>query len=79
MDRRKQGFTIPLDSLFRAEWRELIADTLTPATIARTGVFDPRAVQAVLARQASHPNYITSHMVYSLLCFQVWHQQVIQP
>ncbi|HKP29261.1 MAG TPA: asparagine synthase (glutamine-hydrolyzing) [Gemmatimonadales bacterium] len=79
LHRKKQGFTIPLASLFKEQWRELIGDAFTPATIARTGVFDPPAVQAVLERQASHPNYITSHMVYSLLCFQVWHQQAITP
>jgi len=79
MDRRKRGFTIPLASLFKEHWRELIGDALTSAAIARTGVFDPAAVQAVQARQESHPNYITSHMMYSLLCFHVWHQQAIQP
>jgi asparagine synthase (glutamine-hydrolysing) len=78
MDRKKRGFTIPLASLFKEHWRELIGDALTSAAIARTGVFDPAAVQAVLARQESHPNYITSHMMYSLLCFHVWHQQAIQ-
>ncbi len=79
MDRKKQGFTIPLASLFKDHWRDLLGDALAPAAIARSGVFEPLAVQAVLSRQASHPNYITSHMVYSLLCFQVWHQQVIEP
>ena len=79
MDRRKQGFNIPLASLFRDEWRELIGDSLSPSAVERTGVFRPAAVRAVLDRQASHPNYITSHMVYSLLCFHVWHREAVRP
>ena len=73
-DRAKGGFTMPLSRWFKHEWRDLLGDTLGPAAIRRVGVFEPRAVQAVLAHHDAHPGFVTAHMVYTLLCFQTWHE-----
>ena len=72
-DRAKGGFTMPLSRWFQREWRGILGDALAPSALRRVGVLRPEAVQAVLAHHEAHPNYITSHMVYTLLCFQTWH------
>jgi asparagine synthase (glutamine-hydrolysing) len=48
-ERPKQGFTAPLKTWFAKELRDELHARLAPARIARFEVFDPRAVQAVLA------------------------------
>jgi len=72
-DRAKGGFTMPLSRWFQGEWRGILGDALAPSALRRVGVLRPEAVQAVLARHDEHPNYVTSHMVYTLLCLQTWH------
>lgn len=72
-DRPKGGFTIPLSHWFGREWRGLLGDALAPAALRRVGVLRPEAVQAVLAHHDAHPGFTTAHMVYTLLCFQIWH------
>ena len=64
---------MPLSRWFQREWRGILGDALAPSALRRVGVLRPEAVQAVLAHHEAHPNYVTSHMVYTLLCFQTWH------
>jgi len=71
----KRGFTMPLASWLRGPHRALVRDTLAPAAVARTGVFDATAVGEVLAWFEREPTYETGHMVFALLTFQLWHDR----
>jgi len=73
LNRTKRGFTIPLSGWFQREWKSILGDALSPAALRRVGVFQPRGVEAVLAHHQAHPGFTTAHMVYTLLCFQIWH------
>ncbi len=73
--RPKRGFTIPLASWLRNELRTFLYDTLSPAAVRRVGIFDPVVVQELLEYFERTPNFQTAHMVFTLLCFQLWYDQ----
>ena len=72
VSRPKCGFTIPLDSWLRNELREMLLDTLSPDAVRRTGVFDPKVMCELLEYFFRRPNFQTAHMVFTVLCFQLW-------
>jgi asparagine synthase (glutamine-hydrolysing) len=75
LEREKHGFSIPLSDWFRGGLRTWLRDALAPAALRRVGVFEPAAVAQVLAYHDAHPNFLTSHMLFTLVCFQLWHER----
>ena len=75
LTRPKRGFTIPLASWLQAERRDFVHDTLSPQAVRRVGIFDPSAVDDVLAYYEREPHFHTAHMVFTLLCFQLWYDR----
>jgi asparagine synthase (glutamine-hydrolysing) len=75
LNREKHGFSIPLSEWFRGELRTFVRDVLSPSALRRVGVFQPQAVAQVLAYHDANPCFATSHMVFTLLCFQLWHER----
>lgn len=71
LDRKKYGFALPLDAWFRKELRERLLDTLSPAALARSGVFNPSAVQAMVQEHLSGRENV-GHSLFSLLIFELW-------
>ena len=76
VDRRKQGFGVPLGVWFRGNLRELFADTLlSPASLGR-GYFQPafvrRLVDDHLAGRRDH-----TLRLWQLVVFERWHQQYV--
>src|SRR5690606_25242557 len=69
IDRPKQGFAVPVDEWLRARLGGITRDKLT-AFAARTGYFDPAALDAMLARN----DYLT----WYLLNFVLWHELWIE-
>jgi len=53
IERPKQGFTAPMRTWFANELHAELHDRLSPARVARFGVFDPEGVQTLLRDQAS--------------------------
>jgi asparagine synthase (glutamine-hydrolysing) len=76
--RAKRGFDIPLSEWFRGDWRTFVRDTLSPTALRRVGVLQPREVERVIAHHESRPGFTTSHMVFTLLCLQIWHDTCLQ-
>jgi asparagine synthase (glutamine-hydrolysing) len=70
---RKHGFEVPLLRWFRTHLRALIReDLLSRDFVTRQGIFDPDAVQALVARLYSdRPGDLTAQ-VWSLVVFQYW-------
>ena len=69
--RPKTGFGAPLRSWLHGPLRELLGDTLSPATIRRRGVFDGAAVERLIALDKSH-RIDASYPLFALLCVELW-------
>ncbi len=72
--RAKQGFSIPIKSWLRTEFRELLETSLGEACITSGGIFEPGEVSRLkrehLENRANH-----SHVLWGLLVFQHWLQR----
>jgi asparagine synthase (glutamine-hydrolysing) len=71
--RPKHGFDVPLSEWLRGAWRPSVRDVLSPAALRRVGVLRPPAVERVIRYHEARPGFATSHMLFTLLCLQVWH------
>jgi asparagine synthase (glutamine-hydrolysing) len=73
LTRKKQGFPTPVGSWFRNEARDLLWDHLSPAAVARRGLFDPGYVSLLMDE---HENRVADHstLLYGLLNVELWHR-----
>ena len=71
--REKGGFSMPLSEWFRDGWRSFVRDTLDPSALRRAGVIDPSSAGRLIAYHDSQPGFQSSHMLFTLLCFQAWY------
>lgn len=69
--RGKQGFGVPFGPWFRGELAEPLRQVLAPERIRAGGVFDPAAVQQLVAE---HVGRVRDHrkVLWSLLVFELW-------
>jgi asparagine synthase (glutamine-hydrolysing) len=76
LDRKKQGFGVPLDAWFRGNLRELFADTLlSPASLQR-GYFQPAFVRRLVDEQLAGKRDHTLRL-WQLVVFEKWQQQYV--
>lgn len=69
--RPKTGFGAPLRRWMRHELRELLGDLLSEESLKRRGLFDPGAVQRLIA--ANDAGRVDgSYTLLSLLCIEIW-------
>jgi asparagine synthase (glutamine-hydrolysing) len=75
--RTKKGFSMPAESLLRAELKDFVHDALLSRDSACRKFFNPQAVEDTVARQEQGKlsGYQT---VWSLLVFELWHKQFIE-
>jgi asparagine synthase (glutamine-hydrolysing) len=78
IDRRKQGFGVPLDVWFRGSLRELFTDTLLSPRALQRGYFDPAFVRRVVHE---HVSGVRDHAfrLWQLVVLERWHQQYVDP
>ena len=69
--RPKSGFGAPLRRWMRNELRELLGDLLSEASLRRRGLFDPAAVQRLIADNDAG-RVDASYTLLSLLCIEIW-------
>ena len=69
--RRKQGFTVPVGEWLRGPLRPLLGDALAPARLTRQGLFDGRAVEALIAEHERGRRNRWKEL-WALLVFQLW-------
>src|SRR4029079_13967616 len=76
LDRRKQGFGVPLGTWFRGNMRELFADTLLSPSSLQRGYFEPAFVRHIVDE---HLAGTRDHMwqLWQLVVFDRWHQQYV--
>jgi asparagine synthase (glutamine-hydrolysing) len=74
LDRKKIGFDIPLGPWIRDELWDFTTDILSPAGLARHGLFDGAYVERLLAE---HKSGAHNHrqLLWPLIIFQFWHQE----
>jgi len=69
--RPKTGFGAPLRGWMRHELRELLGDLLSEERLKRRGLFDPAAVQRMIAANDAG-RVDASYTLLSLLCIEIW-------
>ncbi len=77
LDRRKEGFSIPIKSWMKGELKPMLLDFLSPSALAATGWFEPAHVQRLIGEHLDgRENH--SHRLWALLMFQMWHHQYMR-
>jgi asparagine synthase (glutamine-hydrolysing) len=75
LQRRKEGFSIPMKNWLRHELKPLMTSLLAPERLRRRGLFEPAEVSRLIdehcARQANH-----AHLLFSLMVFEQWAEGV---
>ena len=71
LDRKKTGFDIPAHDWFRGVLRPLLMDTLTPDAVAAAGIFDGKALGA-LVRDHMERRINVGYHLWGLLTLFLW-------
>ncbi len=74
LNKPKTGFTTPIPVWIRGELKEFVLDTLSPAALKRTGLFNAKFVEKIidehLAGQNDH-----ARRIWSLVSFMLWYEK----
>ena len=74
LDRGKEGFSIPMKNWLRGEWRDLMHELLEDTSLETTGLFRPTGIRALMdEHERGAENH--SHLLWSLMVFQLWRQR----
>jgi asparagine synthase (glutamine-hydrolysing) len=76
LDRRKQGFGIPLGNWFRGGLTGLFADVLDAPSTKQRGYFEPAFVSRLLREHLAGQRDHTPRL-WQLLVFELWHRQYL--
>jgi asparagine synthase (glutamine-hydrolysing) len=76
VERRKQGFGVPLGIWFRGGLRELFADTLLSAASLQRGYFQAPYVRQIVEEHVSGKRDHTLRL-WQLVVFEKWHQRYV--
>jgi asparagine synthase (glutamine-hydrolysing) len=76
LDRRKQGFGVPLGVWFRGNLRELFTDTLLSRSSLQRGYFEPAFVRQLVSDHISGKRDHTLRL-WQLVVFDRWHEQYV--
>ena len=77
INRPKQGFGIPVAKWLRGELRELLFDALGHERLRQQGVFNPTYVSRMIDDHLAG-RCDNRKPLWTLLMFQLWHQQFIE-
>jgi asparagine synthase (glutamine-hydrolysing) len=78
LNRKKQGFAMPVAHWLTAELKELTQDMLSPARLARQGLFRPEYVEG-LVRDHLARTRDNRKLLWTLLTFQLWYAKYLEP
>jgi asparagine synthase (glutamine-hydrolysing) len=75
--RPKKGFGVPVAEWLKGRLRPLARDLLSPARLARHGLFDPAYVARL---QDEHERGQANHrkLLWTLLVFELWHESFVE-
>jgi asparagine synthase (glutamine-hydrolysing) len=76
INRKKQGFPIPIERWLRGEANPMMRDLLSPAMVSQRNLFDNSVVQQLLKQHES--GYADrSTELWGLMSIELWHQQFV--
>ncbi len=76
IDRKKQGFPIPIDKWLRNEARDMVHDLLSSNNLKRRGLFDPKYVERLIRdHESGYFDYATE--IWGLVSIEMWLQKFI--
>jgi asparagine synthase (glutamine-hydrolysing) len=76
LERRKQGFMIPLARWLRTDLAPLLGELLAPAQVAARGLLEPRAVEA-LVREHRERRRNHADRLWALMILELWIRQFL--
>jgi asparagine synthase (glutamine-hydrolysing) len=76
MKRKKIGFATPIDQWFSSELRNYISDKLLGSASACNTYFNPVTIKKLIVDHESKRHDFRRHL-FSLLSFELWHEQFI--
>jgi asparagine synthase (glutamine-hydrolysing) len=74
--RKKTGFGAPLRRWIHFEFKEMIDEYLSPASIQSRGIFDPVKIRKLLIDN-DNGRIDASYTIFSLLCIEIWCRKFI--
>jgi len=77
VNRPKKGFGIPVAKWINGPLREMTCDLLSPARLAKQGIFNPKTVQGLLERHFAQKED-NRKQLWTLLAFQQWHDHYMK-
>ena len=76
INRKKQGFPIPIERWLRKEAREMMRDLLSPESLNNRGLFDTAAVSKLMQlHETGYADYSTE--LWGLMSLEIWQRQFI--
>jgi len=75
LNRKKTGFPVPYESWMRKEMKDFVFDTILATNAASTSFFCKKTITSLLETHQQGKG--CSNEVFSLLVFELWHQQFI--
>jgi len=76
LQQRKAGFSAPIDYWIKNDLKEMVGDLLSHETVARRGLFNPRAIQKLLSEH-ERARQDWSMQIWQLLTLELWMQRFI--
>lgn len=78
LDRPKKGFGVPLRKWLRTVLKDEVMHYADPTILKRQDIFNPWAVQELIANQQRSDRIMYSSMLWSFYVFQKWYQMYIE-
>ncbi len=76
LNRRKEGFSIPMKNWLRRELEPLMRELLSPARVAARALFEPAEINRLIdAHVAGRENH--AHTLFPLMVFERWAQEYL--
>ena len=77
IDRKKQGFNVPLKLWMRGDLREFVRDNLNASHIRRRGHFRPAVVEQLLDDHFSEKRD-ASNKIFAMIMLELWYQTFVE-
>jgi asparagine synthase (glutamine-hydrolysing) len=78
LNRRKQGFAVPVGGWFRGDLREFFSDVLLSQRARQRGYFNSRFVDRIVREHITGRRDHTLRL-WALVVFELWHRQYLDP